>query len=249
MQRRKQITQAVILAGGRGERLRPITDNLPKPMAPVSGKPFLEYLIDQLKRDGIEEVVLLVGYMKEKITDYFGDGSRFGVRVKYGIGAVEDDTGTRIRNARDLYDEEFFLLNGDIYWPALDVPAMSDFYHASGAMALMAVYNNRDGRGEQGFKCNVKIGDNDRIVRYVKNTATSPADPECTWAECGVYILNRAVVDTMPKTGNFSHNDVTFRHLVDIGELVAWKTDVVQETITTPELLAAFADTIRRLTA
>ncbi|MDO8515867.1 MAG: sugar phosphate nucleotidyltransferase [bacterium] len=245
----KKITQAVILAGGRGERLRPLTDDRPKPMVLVNGRPFLEYQFDLLKKNGIEEIVILVGYMKEKIMDYFGDGSRFGVRVKYSEGTVEDDTGTRIRNARDLYDQEFFLLNGDIYWPALDVPKLSDFYHAASAMALMVVYDNKDGRGEQGFKCNVKIGDHDRIVRYVKNTAMSPADPECIWTEVGVYILSRAVVDTMPKTGNFSHNDVTFRELVGLGELVAWKTDVVQETITTPEHLADFADKMKRLKA
>ena len=87
------IKQAVILAGGRGERLKPITDTIPKPMVPINGKPFLEYLVELLKENGIEEIVMLLGYLPDKITEYFGDGSKFGVRIRYSVGAVEDEGG------------------------------------------------------------------------------------------------------------------------------------------------------------
>ena len=80
------IKQAVILAGGRGMRLRPITDTIPKPMILFHNRPFLEYLIEMLKENEIKEVVLLLGYLPEKIVDYFGDGSKFGLKIKYSIG-------------------------------------------------------------------------------------------------------------------------------------------------------------------
>src|SRR3989344_7197573 len=78
-----KITQAVILAGGQGKRLRPFTKNNPKPMIPVNGKPFLEYLIALLKDNGIKEIVILTGYLEEKIKTYLGDGSRYKIKIKY----------------------------------------------------------------------------------------------------------------------------------------------------------------------
>ena len=104
------IKQAVILAGGKGERLKPLTDTLPKPMVPVNGRPFLEYLVELLKNNGIEEIVMLLGYRPEKITEHFGDGTKFGVNIKYSIGAVEDETGTRIKNAKGLLKDKFLLM-------------------------------------------------------------------------------------------------------------------------------------------
>lgn len=80
------IRQAVILAGGEGIRLRPLTDGVPKPMVLVNNRPFLEYLVDMLKENGIDEVVLLLGYLPEKITQHFGDGSNFGIGIEYSIG-------------------------------------------------------------------------------------------------------------------------------------------------------------------
>lgn len=107
---------AAILAGGFGKRLRPYTEDAPKPMIPVAGKPLLEYQIAWLKKHGFEEIVLLVGYKKEKIIEYFGSGSRFGVKITY---IVEDEplgTGGAVKNAEHILLKEsvFLVLNGDI---------------------------------------------------------------------------------------------------------------------------------------
>jgi D-glycero-D-manno-heptose 1,7-bisphosphate phosphatase len=106
-------TQAVIFCGGRGERLRPLTDNLPKPMAPVLGRPFLEYLIEQLSDAGITRVLLLTGYLGHQIADHFGRGEKFGVDIQYGHGPAEWETGRRLAEARGLLDERFVLMYGD----------------------------------------------------------------------------------------------------------------------------------------
>ncbi len=105
-----------ILAGGFGKRLRPFTEDTPKPMIPVAGKPLLEYQIAWLKKHGLNEIVLLVGYKKEKIIEHFGSGSRFGVKITY---VVEDEplgTGGAVKNAEHILLKEsvFLVLNGDI---------------------------------------------------------------------------------------------------------------------------------------
>ena len=109
--------QAVILCGGLGERLRPLTEDLPKPLAPVGGRPFLEYLICQLREQQVERVVLLTGYYGEKIRDHFGDGAGHGVQIDYSPGPAEWDTGRRIWEARMMLDCRFLLLYSDNYVP------------------------------------------------------------------------------------------------------------------------------------
>ena len=92
--------QAVILCGGRGTRLSPFTDHMPKPMVPCNDRPFLKYLVEQLAEAGIRRFLLLTGYRGEQIEDYFGDGRQFGIEVKYSRGPAEWDTATRLWQAR-----------------------------------------------------------------------------------------------------------------------------------------------------
>jgi len=138
-----EIKQVVIFAGGIGERLRPLTNDRPKPMVLVNGRPFLAYLVDMLKQNGIQEVLILLGYLPEKIPEYFGDGSNFGIKINYHIGQVEDETGTRLRNAKHLLQGHFLLMYGDNYWP-MNLPKMVDFYEKMGRLGMTTVYNNRD---------------------------------------------------------------------------------------------------------
>lgn len=105
--------QAVILCGGLGTRLRPLTDGLPKPMAPVNGKPFLEYLLNQLSRQGVTRFILLTGYLGDSVRDYFGDGSRWGWDISYSHGPTEWDTGRRVFEASKLFDPQFLLMYSD----------------------------------------------------------------------------------------------------------------------------------------
>src|SRR3989344_8206629 len=111
-----KIRQAVILAGGQGTRLRPLTLTTPKPLIPVLGKPFVQYMVEHLAKNGIEEVVFLTGYLAEQFPAYFGD-SRWGVTFKYSVSPIEAESGTRLLNARELLDDTFFLLYADNFWP------------------------------------------------------------------------------------------------------------------------------------
>lgn len=136
--------QAVILAGGRGTRLRPLTDTRPKAMVEFHGKPFLGHIVDMLREQGFERVLLLLGYLPEVITDHFGDGSGYGVRVDYDITDPDDLTAYRVQHAADLIDDRFMLMYCDNYWP-LRFDEMWDQYLASGAPAQVTIYGNADG--------------------------------------------------------------------------------------------------------
>ena len=105
--------QAVILCGGLGTRLRPLTENMPKPMAPVNGKPFLQYLIEQVRDQGIRRILLLTGYRSEMIREYFGAGVKLGVEIAYSSGPVGWDTGRRLWEAREQIEPRFLLLYSD----------------------------------------------------------------------------------------------------------------------------------------
>lgn len=108
-----QPQQAVILCGGLGTRLRPLTDTMPKPMVPVNGRPFLEHLVRQIITQGIRRVLLLTGYHGEMIKEHFGTGETFDVEISYSHGPAEWDTGRRIWEARGQLDSRFLLLYSD----------------------------------------------------------------------------------------------------------------------------------------
>jgi len=237
MDQDKVIKQAVILAGGRGERLKPLTDNCPKPMVKVHGRPFLEYVINVLKKSGVEEIVLLLGYLHEKVSDYFGDGTKFGMKIKYSIGEVSDDTGTRVRNAKSLLAENFLLIYGDVYWPFLDLEKMSEFYYASGKLGLVVVCD----KGES--KPNIQVDEGNNVLSYVYGPEAG--DSKFNWTEVGVFIMNRKIADFMPENINFSWNKITLPDLTARNQLIAWKTNKAPDTITNPAHLSAFADKIK----
>ena len=109
------LKQAVIFCGGLGTRLLPLTKRIPKPMVLVDGKPFLFHLISQSKQNGIINFLILCGYKHESIKKYFGDGLKFGVKIKYHYNDPKIKTFKRLLDARHLLNKSFLLLYGDNY--------------------------------------------------------------------------------------------------------------------------------------
>lgn len=208
-----EIKQAVILAGGRGERLRPFTDNNPKPMIPINGKPFLEHLIEMLEENGIEEVVILTGYLSEKIKDYFGDGSKFGKNIKYSFtpfldeNGQENESGLRIKNAKDLLDDVFLLMYCDNYWP-LQLEKLKKLYSEKETDALVTVYSNKD----NSTKNNILVDSNGYVVKYDR----SRMEKNLNGVEIGFFILNKKVLDLIPERNCHFERDI-------LPELIAQK--------------------------
>ena len=154
--------QAVILAGGLGTRLKPYTNDNPKPMIPIQGKPFLQYLIEQLVSWGITDVVLLLGYKADKIIDYFGDGKSFSISIQYCVTPVEYDTGKRLKSSYELLQNEFLLLYCDNYCP-IDYKMAKKQFRDSDSIIQITAYTNRDGY----TKNNIIVSDN-KIEIYDK---------------------------------------------------------------------------------
>ena len=105
--------KAIILAGGLGTRLRPLTNNKPKPMLPIGEKPILEHLIDWTKRGGIKSIVLCVSYLRESIEDYFGEGDKFGVNIEYAISKKPLATAGQLKTAEEFIEDDFVCMYGD----------------------------------------------------------------------------------------------------------------------------------------
>ena len=158
-----KITQAVIFAGGYGKRLAPFTDTNPKPMYPIAGKPYIEHLVLQIKSFGISEVVMLLGYLPDKIMDYLGDGSRYGITLHYVVTDVDSETEKRILAAKDLLLDRFLMMYCDNYCPIDYEKLVADFYY-NDALIQITAYTNRDGY----TKNNLKLSDVGRVIKYDK---------------------------------------------------------------------------------
>lgn len=211
----QKINQAVILAGGMGTRLRPITDTLPKPMIPMNGKPFLEYLVGMLKENGITEVVLLLGYLPQKVQEYFGDGSNFGLKIKYSVGDVSFETGKRLKDAEELIDQNFLLLYCDNYWP-LNLKKLVAYHNAHDVQATVTLYTNKDNFS----KSNTRLDDQGYVTLYDKTRQ----EKSLSGVEIGFYILNKGIFDMMPET-NFSFEKEILPKLIERRQLAGYSTD------------------------
>lgn len=170
--------QAAILCGGLGTRLRPLTDNLPKPMAPVNGCPFLAYLVQQLREQGIRRIVLMTGYRGEMIREYFGDGSAAGVAITYSHGPTEWETGRRILEAGPLLEPTFLLLYSDNYAP-FSLDKLATFHAARGTTLSLIVQPKAN--------ANIRLMP-DGIVDAYDPTRTTPG---LEFVEIGYMMVNR----------------------------------------------------------
>ena len=158
------VEQAVVLCGGLGERLRPLTDSLPKAMVDVDGRPFLEILIEQLEEQGIERFVLCTGYRGECIREHFGDGLSFGAEITYSQGPTSWSTGRRLDEAKSLLDETFLLMYSDNF-AAIDVVGLSGRHIESGAKATLTIVRKPGG--------NVSVGGHGVVYSRHRSDASS----------------------------------------------------------------------------
>jgi histidinol-phosphate phosphatase family protein len=219
--------QAVIVAGGRGTRLGPLTDDTPKALLPVGGKPFIGWLLELLSDRGFEEVVLLLGYRAEDIEQYCGDGRRWGLRVRSVVSDPADETGRRVAGASEHLDDTFLYMYCDNLWP-MPFDDMWQRHVALGRKAMVTVYANDD----DFTRSNVRVGDADQVLAYDPTRSAAGL----RGVEIGYGIFPRAVV------GFLDGSNVAFQHavlppLIERGELSAFVTRHRYYSIGTPERL------------
>lgn len=208
-------TQAVILAGGQGTRLRPLSLTRPKPMVELHGRPFLAYLVEMLKEQGFTRVLMLLGYLPEVITEYFGDGTRLGSNIEYATTGPEVLTAQRVDMARHQLDDCFLLMYCDNYWP-MRFDDMWTRFLEGGAPAQVTVYANTDGYS----RSNISVGRDGRVQLFDR-TRTAP---NLHGVEIGYAILTRPVLELLPTEPQaFEH--AVYPELVRRGELNAYWTE------------------------
>jgi len=207
------ISQAVILAGGCGTRLKPFTDSAPKPMYPFEGKPFLEYLICQARSFGITDIVLLLGYLPEKISGYFGDGSKWGVHIEYSVTPVEYETGLRLRRAwqEEKLAPEFLLMYCDNYCP-INFNQHLRAFRENGALIQLTAYANRDGYTRD----NLRLAEDGRVEVYDKKRTAQGL----RGVDIGYALAGRKALELMPEE-NENFEKLVYPQLVASGRMYA----------------------------
>lgn len=183
--------KAVILAGGYGKRLRPLTDERPKPMIEVLDKPIIEWQIRWLKNHGISDVILCVGYMKEHLVNYVGSGSKLGVNAYYTVEDTPLGTGGALKNAETLLsnEEKFFMLNGDVLTNIDPIRLVNEL--SSDLVATIAVVPLPSPFGI------VQIDNDSKVFGFTEK-------PQITqfWINAGLYCLSNKIFDYLPQSGN-----------------------------------------------
>jgi len=174
--------QAAILCGGRGNRLRPITDRLPKPMVPVNGVPFLEYLLVQLRDNGIREVILMTGYLGEQIQEYFGDGTSLQLRLRYSLGPVEWDTGRRLYEIKPWLNDCFMLLYADNF-VQVNLKKLAKFHEEQGKLLTFTVQPKSSG--------NIRLAEDGAVEVYDKTRSSENLE----FVELGYMIASKKIFD------------------------------------------------------
>ena len=200
--------KAVILVGGEGTRLQPLTGKTVKAVVPILNKPFLEYIINQLKSHQINENILTLCHKPYQIEDYFGDGSKFGVRLIYTVEDFPLGTAGAVKNVQQYINDSFFVLNGDVFTD-LDFTAMLHFHKQKQAKITIALTQVSDPTIYGVVETKV----DGRITRFVEKP---PPDKVTTnMINAGVYILEPDVLEYIPQNSYFMFEYHLFPKLLE----------------------------------
>lgn len=231
--------QAVILAGGLGTRLRPLTEQIPKVMVPVRGKPFLLYLLKLLKNQGVNDIVLCIGYLGKEVRDFFGNGESLGVRIRYSEEKKRLlGTGGALKQAQSLLDDHFFVINGDTYLP-IDYSEVEGAFLKCNKKAVMVVYDNQE---DTGVKNNVELDNDLMVIRHDKESSVS----SLRYVEAGVLALRREALDLMGEGCPISLEKGLYPTLIQQRELAAYVTEQRFYDIGTPDQQRIFEEFLKR---
>ena len=182
--------QAVIMAGGYGTRLKPLTNELPKPMVPIIDKPIINYIINTLKKYGITDIIVTLGYKPERIIDYLGDGSDLGVKVRYSVENIPLGTAGGVKKIADMIDGTFVVISGDAL-TNIELDSMMSHHMSHGKLMTMAVKEMDDVTGFGVVKCD----EDGAVTSFIEK----PKHSLDKLVNTGIYILEKKVLNYIPE--------------------------------------------------
>jgi len=222
--------QIVVLCGGKATRLYPLTKKIPKSMIKISGKIFLEHQIDLLKKNGLSDIVLCVGYKAEQIKKYFGDGKNFGVEIKYSSDKKKLlGTGGALKKAENLLEDSFLVMYGDSYLPFNFQKAIK-FFKKSNKLGLMTVFKNLN----KYEPSNVEVEKN-LVKSYSKKRKTK----KMKYIDYGVIIFKKEALKFIPKNKVYNLSKL-LQTLIKKKQLLTYPAEKRFYQIGSPEGLEEF---------
>jgi NDP-sugar pyrophosphorylase family protein len=225
------LTIALVLAGGLGTRLRPVLADQPKSLALAAGKPFLDYVLAYLAGQGIQQVILCVGYLAEQVRSFVGDGRTWGLAVSYSQEQIPLGTGGALRQASAGLHSPYFALNGDTLF-RVDLRSLWEAHCKAQALATVALLCVADGSARG---C-VKLDESGKIVAFDEK----PDQAQAVLVNGGIYVLEPQALATLPSGQAVSIERDVFPGLAMRGQLAGQVQPAYFADIGTPESLAAF---------
>jgi len=224
---------ALSIAGGRGERLRPLTDNRPKPMVEINKKPIISYQVDWMRSQGVTDVVFLCGYKGEMIREYFGDGSEHGITAHYSFEETPLGRGGAIKKGLlqvPTDTKNVLVANGDVITNQPLAP-IAELHAKSGATGTMMLVPYPSQFGV------VEFNDQDIVTQFTEKGSLP------FWINAGVYLFDRQIESLLPDIGD--HETTTFQDLANQGKLSAFRSKMAWTTIDSPKDLTDITNQIR----
>lgn len=226
--------QVAILAGGLATRLKGLTRNQPKSMVKVRGRPFLEYQLELLQREGVKNIILCLGHMGEQIKRHFGDGGKYKVNIRYSVEDKPLGTAGALKQAEGLLGDVFFTMYGDSYL-FLDFSLVMSYFESQDKLALMTVYKNYNRYG----KSNTAVKGN-----LVKKFNQRERTEDMVYIEYGANIFRKEALGLIPENQSYSLDDL-FPKLIERRELLAFEVKERFYEIGSPQGLKEFEEYIR----
>jgi mannose-1-phosphate guanylyltransferase / phosphomannomutase len=202
--------RAVVMAGGEGTRLRPLTSNQPKPMVPICNKPCMEHIVELLKRHGIEDIVVTLAFLPKAIRGYFGDGSALGVNISYSVEQVPLGTAGSVKNAEAHLHERFIVISGDALTD-FDLTAIIAEHERRGALATL-VLKRVENPLEFGV---VVINDEGGIERFLEKPTWGQVFSDTV--NTGIYVLEPEIFEHIPADQSYDFSQELFPKLLEMG--------------------------------
>jgi mannose-1-phosphate guanylyltransferase len=219
--------QAVILVGGEGTRLRPLTSTVPKPVVPLVDRPFIVYMLEWLAHHGVDDIVMSCGFLATAVRNVLGDGSQYGVKLRFVEEPEPRGTAGALKYAEDLLEDRFLMLNGDVLTD-IDLTAQIAQHEATKATATLALVPVDDPTA-YGL---VPLHEDHAVREFVEKPSADQIDTNLISA--GAYVLERSVLDLIPPDRNVSIEREIWPQLVGDG-LYGYPSDAYWLDIGTPE--------------